>query len=182
MSVGADCVLHSGAVIGSDGFGFEPTPKGWVKIPQCGSVILGDGVEVGANSTIDRARFGATRIGNGVKIDNQVHVAHNVVIGDGSLLVAQVGIAGSATLGKGVILAGKAGVNGHVHVGDRVRGAGMAMIYGDVEPGTDVYGNPARERSVELRAQAEARRLPRKLAALEARVAELERAAQGETP
>ena len=174
VELGEDCVIHGGTVIGSDGFGFDPTAEGWVKIPQCGSVVLGDAVEIGSNSTIDRGRFGVTRIGNGVKIDNQVHVGHNVVIGDGCLLVAQVGIAGSASLGKGVVLAGKAGVNGHVHVGDGVRAAGLSMIYGDVEAGKTVYGNPARERSVELRAQVEARRLPRKLAALEERLRALE--------
>jgi UDP-3-O-[3-hydroxymyristoyl] glucosamine N-acyltransferase len=172
VAIGARCVLQPGAVIGSDGFGFEPTAQGWVKIPQCGTVVVEDDVEIGANACIDRARFGATRIGRGVKIDNLVHVAHNVVVGAGSLLVAQVGIAGSARLGRGVIVAGQAGVNGHVEIGDGARIAGQSGVTGDLDGGRDYQGHPARPRVEWLRMMA---RLARG-AKLEERVKELERA------
>src|SRR5690349_19567337 len=117
IRVGARCIVHAGAVLGADGYGFEPSPdpaEGWKKIPQCGTVVVEDDVEIGANATVDRGRFGATRIERGAKIDNLVHIAHNVVIGAGALIVAQVGIAGSTRVGPRAILAGKAGINGHI--------------------------------------------------------------------
>ena len=120
--IGRKAVIHPGVVIGGDGFGFIPTKQGLVKVPQTGIVQIDDDVEIGANTTIDRARFGKTWIKSNVKIDNQVMVAHNVVIGESSILVAQCGIAGSAELGRGVILAAKSGVNGHITLGDGVHG------------------------------------------------------------
>lgn len=170
--VGARCVLHPGAVIGADGFGFEPTAKGWAKIPQCGTVIVEDDVEIGANACIDRARFGATRVGRGVKIDNLVHIAHNVVIGAGSMIIAQTGIAGSTRVGRGVILAGQVGVNGHVEIGDGARVAGQSGVTADLAGGRDYQGNPARPRVEWLRMMAQLSRGAR----LEERVKELERA------
>lgn len=151
VRLGARCVVHSGAVIGSDGFGFEPTRSGWAKIPQCGTVIIEDEVEIGANCTIDRARFGATRIGRGAKLDNLVHVAHNVQVGEGALLIAQVGIAGSARIGRGAIIAGQAGVNGHVEVGERARVGGQSGVTASVAGHADYMGTPARPRMEWLR-------------------------------
>lgn len=175
VEVGADCLIHAGTVLGSDGFGFEPSATGWKKIPQCGTVIVGDRVEMGSNCTVDRARFGATTIGSGVKLDNQVHIAHNVRVGDDSLLVAQVGISGSARLGSRVIIAGQAGVNGHVRIGDGARIAGQSGVTADVPPGLDYSGYPARPRMQSLRELAYPRRIPR----IEARLQELERRLNG---
>ena len=177
-TVGARCTIHPGAVLGSDGFGFDPTPEGWVKVPQCGTVEVADDVEIGANAAIDRARFGATRIGHGTKIDNLVHVAHNVEVGAGSLLIAQCGIAGSSEIGPGVILAGQAGVPGHVRIASGVRLGAQAGAYGDLlEPG-DYTGTPARPRTQTLRAMAAPKRVERlldRVAELEARLDHLER-------
>ena len=111
-TIGRKCILHPGVVIGGDGFGFIPGKQGLVKVPQTGIVQIDDDVEIGANTTVDRARFGKTWIKSNVKIDNQVMIAHNVVIGESSILVAPCGIAGSAEIGRGVVLAAKAGVNG----------------------------------------------------------------------
>ena len=177
VDVGKGCLLHAGVVLGSDGFGFEPIASGWRKIPQCGTVVIEDDVEIGANSAIDRGRFGATRIRAGAKLDNLVHVAHNVVVGEGSLLIAQVGIAGSSTIGRGVIIAGQAGVSGHVTIGDRARISGGSGVTKDVEPGTDCSGLPARSRMETLRAEAALRKLPGLLSRvreMEARLLELE--------
>jgi UDP-3-O-[3-hydroxymyristoyl] glucosamine N-acyltransferase len=176
VAVGARCLVHSGAVLGSDGYGFDPGPKGWSKIPQCGTVVVEDEVEIGANCTIDRGRFGATRIGRGAKLDNLVHVAHNVVVGEHALLIAQVGIAGSARIGKRAILAGQVGVNGHVEIGDGARVAGQSGVTSDVEPGLEVLGNPARPRLEALRSMANAGRvgeLLERVKELEKRVQEL---------
>jgi UDP-3-O-[3-hydroxymyristoyl] glucosamine N-acyltransferase len=118
--IGSRVVIHSGAVIGADGFGFEMVAGNQQKVPQLGIVQIDDDVEIGANTTVDRARFGRTWIQQGVKIDNLVQVAHNVVIGRGSIIVAQAGIAGSSRLGDQVILAGQVGVVGHIEVGDNV--------------------------------------------------------------
>ena len=136
-------ILQPGVVIGGDGFGFVPGPKGLVKVPQTGIVEIGDDVEIGANTTVDRARFGKTWIKSNVKIDNQVMVAHNVVIGESSILVAQSGIAGSAELGRGVILAAKAGVNGHITLGDGVQVAGTSGVVKSLPAGAIAVGTPA---------------------------------------
>jgi UDP-3-O-[3-hydroxymyristoyl] glucosamine N-acyltransferase len=116
--IAARVIIHSGAVIGADGFGFEPTQGVYEKVPQIGIVQIDDDVEIGANVTIDRARFGRTWIQKGVKIDNLVHVAHNVVLGENTVMAAQVGIAGSARIGKRVVMGGQVGIVGHVEVGD----------------------------------------------------------------
>ncbi|MEO0651737.1 MAG: UDP-3-O-(3-hydroxymyristoyl)glucosamine N-acyltransferase [Planctomycetota bacterium] len=169
--IGARCILHGGAVLGSDGFGFDPRPEGWVKVPQCGNVELGDDVEIGACTTIDRARFGSTRIGDGAKVDNLVHVAHNVQVGPGALLIAQTGIAGSAEIGAGAILAGQSGVGGHVKVGAGVRiGAKSGPFVDLLEPG-DYFGVPARPHAEAMRAMGTPKRVER----LKAKVADLER-------
>ena len=141
--IGRKAVIHPGVVIGGDGFGFIPTKQGLVKVPQTGIVQIDDDVEIGANTTIDRARFGKTWIKSNVKIDNQVMVAHNVVIGESSILVAQCGIAGSAEIGRGVVLAAKAGVNGHITLGDGVQVAGTSGVVKSLPAGAIALGTPA---------------------------------------
>ena len=149
--VGRRCILHSGAVVGGDGFGFavSVTPEGRVdvqKIPQVGIVEIGDDVEVGSNTTIDRARFGRTRVGNCVKIDNLVQVGHNVQIGDCTGIMAQVGIAGSAKIGGGVMLWSQSGISGHLTVHDRAQVGPQAGVTSDVPAGGYVIGSPAEDR------------------------------------
>jgi len=161
VSVGADCILHAGAVLGSDGYGFEPGAAGWTKVPQCGTVIVEDRVELGANVTIDRARFGATHICSGVKVDNLVHIAHNVVVGENALLVAQVGVSGSTHIGPWAILGGKVGIAGHLDIGQGARVGGGSDVFTDVPAGVDFLGSPARARMETLRAQAGSRRIPK---------------------
>lgn len=173
VELGQRCLIHAGTVIGSDGFGFEPTNEGWEKVPQCGTVVVGDDVEMGANCAIDRGRFEATRIGNGVKLDNLVHVAHNVIVEDGALLVAQVGVAGSAHIGARAILAGQAGVVGHVQVGRGARVAAQSGVSRDVPAGEDHFGSPSREKGEAFRLLALYGKLPelfQRVRALERRV------------
>ncbi len=160
VTIGKKCIIHAGAAIGADGFGFLPTDDGYRKIPQIGTVVLEDEVEVGANSTIDRATISATRIGRGTKIDDQVHVAHNCVIGRNCLLCGQVGIAGSVTVGDNVVFGGQAGVSDHVKIGSNITIAAQAGVFGDLtEPG--VYsGYPARPHSQQLRIMAMVQKLP----------------------
>jgi UDP-3-O-[3-hydroxymyristoyl] glucosamine N-acyltransferase len=135
--------LHSGVVLGSDGYGFEFSGGRHTKIPQIGIVQVDDYVEIGANTTIDRARFGRTWIGEGTKIDNLVQIAHNVVVGKHCLLVAQVGISGSTRLGNFVTLAGQVGVVGHLEIGDQAVAAGQSGITRDVPAKAAVMGTPA---------------------------------------
>ncbi|MDI6733797.1 MAG: UDP-3-O-(3-hydroxymyristoyl)glucosamine N-acyltransferase [Planctomycetota bacterium] len=142
--IGDNVIIHSGTVIGSDGFGYTMAQGKRVKIPQRGNVIIEDDVEIGANVTIDRARFGSTIIRKGVKIDNLVHIAHNVEIGENSLLIAQVVIAGSARIGKNVILAGQSGVDGHIQIGDNVKVGAKAGVMKNIPPNSMVAGFPAR--------------------------------------
>jgi UDP-3-O-[3-hydroxymyristoyl] glucosamine N-acyltransferase len=185
VRVGSRVLIHAGAVLGSDGFGFEPTRTGWVKIPQCGTVVVEDDAEIGANVTIDRARFGVTRIGRGVKIDNLVQVGHNVVVEDGALLIAQVGIAGSTRVGKRAILAGQVGVAGHATIGDGARVGAQSGVAGDVPAGADYFGTPARPRADELRIWSLTGKLPgmiKRIRDLERRLQLLDgRAAEKET-
>lgn len=141
--VGERCRLSAGCVIGSDGYGYEFLDGAHQRVPQIGNVVLENDVDVGANTTIDRARFGSTRIGAGTKIDNQVQIAHNVKMGNHCLIVAQVGISGSTELGHGVIVGGQAGIAGHLKVGDGAMIAGGTAVVSDVEPGHKVRGYPA---------------------------------------
>jgi UDP-3-O-[3-hydroxymyristoyl] glucosamine N-acyltransferase len=143
-TVGARCILHSGTVIGSDGFGFVPGAEGHLKIPQLGTVIIEDDVEIGANCTIDRGALGATRVGRGVKMDNLVHLAHNVEVGEHSFLVAQVGVSGSTKLGKRVALAGQVGVAGHLELGDGVQVGAQSGVNHSIPAGQTVSGSPVR--------------------------------------
>ena len=175
--IGQRVIIHSGTVIGSDGFGFVPDGMVQVKVPQTGIVQIDDDCEIGANNTIDRATFGKTWIKTGVKTDNQVHVAHNVVVGEHSLLIAQVGISGSVTIGQGVILAGQVGVAGHVTIGDGVKVGGKSGVTKSIPPGEVVSGNPIIPHQTYLRASSLFKRLPemnQKIRALEDRVRALE--------
>jgi UDP-3-O-[3-hydroxymyristoyl] glucosamine N-acyltransferase len=159
--LGDDVTLQPGAVIGADGFGFVPMGRERpAAIPQIGAVRLGNGVDVGANSTVDRAAVGLTRLGDGVKLDNLVMVAHGCEIGDGSLLAAQTGIAGSSKLGRGVMAGGQAGVTGHVEIGDEARLSAQAGVIGDVAAGVTVAGYPHQEIRAWRRSMALVRELP----------------------
>ena len=141
--VGNKNIIHSGVVIGADGFGFVPGPEGIVKVAQTGIVQIDDDVEIGANTTIDRARFAKTWIKSNVKIDNQVMIAHNVEVGESTIIVAQTGIAGSAKIGRGVMLGAKVGVNGHITLGDGVKVAATSSVSKTVPAGQTVLGTPA---------------------------------------
>jgi UDP-3-O-[3-hydroxymyristoyl] glucosamine N-acyltransferase len=164
--VEAECVLGNrvrlqpGVVIGSDGFGYEFVAGHHEKVPQIGHVVVEDDVEIGANSTIDRARFSRTLIGEGTKIDNLVQIAHNVVIGKHCLLCAQVAIAGSSTLEDYVVLGGQAAVAGHLTIGKGVKAGGQAGINGDLAPGSFVNGTPAVPYMLERRLAVLQHRLP----------------------
>lgn len=142
--IGKGVIIHSGVRIGQDGFGFAMSGKGHLKVPQIGCVIIGDNVEIGANTTIDRGSLSDTVIGEGTKIDNQCQIAHNVVIGRHCILVAQTGIAGSSELGDFVVMGARSGVLGHVKIGNGAQIAGMAHVKNDVEPGARMGGTPAR--------------------------------------
>ena len=152
--LGARVLVHSGARVGADGFGYVFVDGAHQKIPHVGRCVVEDDVEIGANSTVDRGSVGDTVIGAGTKIDNLVHVGHNVRIGRRCLLMAQVGVAGSATIGDGVIVAGQVGVGGHVTIGRGARIAGQAGVFGDVPPGETWGGYPARPHAESLRAHA----------------------------
>jgi UDP-3-O-[3-hydroxymyristoyl] glucosamine N-acyltransferase len=151
--IGCRVIIHSATVVGSDGFGFATDGKRYHKQPHTGIVHIGDDVEIGAANTIDRATFGETRIGNGVKTDNLVHIAHNVQIGDNTVVVSQVGISGSVTIGANVILAGQAGVAGHLSIGDGAIVGPRAGIAKDVAPGQVVMGAPEMPQKLWLRVQ-----------------------------
>ena len=142
--IGCRVIIHPGAVIGSDGYGYATDSRGFhVKRPQVGIVRIDDDVEIGANSCVDRATFGETWIKSGTKIDNLVQVAHNVVVGENCLLVAQVGIAGSTTLGRNVVLGGQAGLAGHIHLEDGVMAAAQAGVHDNQPRGAMIGGSPA---------------------------------------
>ena len=136
VEIGSDCIIHSGTVIGSDGFGFAPTPDGYVKIHQLGSVVIGNRVEIGANTSIDRGALGNTEIHDGAKIDNLVHIAHNCVIGANTALAGQVGMAGTTHIGENCTFGGQVGIVGHLEIADSVHVTGKSMITkGISEPG-----------------------------------------------
>jgi UDP-3-O-[3-hydroxymyristoyl] glucosamine N-acyltransferase len=150
--IGARCSIHSGTRIASDGFGYVFRNGRHEKIPHVGRCVIGDDVEIGANTTIDRGSVDDTVIGSGTRIDNLVQIGHNVRIGSLCLLMAQVGIAGSTRIGNGVIIAGQAGIGGHVTIGDGARIAGQAGVFGDVPAGESWSGYPARPHRESLRA------------------------------
>jgi UDP-3-O-[3-hydroxymyristoyl] glucosamine N-acyltransferase len=177
ISIGNRVIIHSGAVIGSDGFGFATIKGIHHKIPQIGTVIIEDDVEIGANVTIDRARFDKTFIGRGTKIDNLVQIAHNVIIGENSIIVAQAGISGSTIIGKGVTLAGQAGLVGHITVGDGAVVAAQAGVTKSIPPNTLVSGYPAKPHPIAKRVNACIQNLPKlyaKVEELKKKIEELE--------
>lgn len=176
-SIGDRVWLNPGAVVGSEGFGFAPGPQGHVKIPQVGSVDIGDDVEIGANSCVDRAALDNTVIRSGAKLDNLVQVGHAAEVGTNSLMVAYSGVAGSTTLGSGVVLAAKAAVLGHLTIGDGVQVGVASAVVGDQEPFTKVTGVPAIEHRQWLRSVKEFERLSeltKTVRELEQRIRELE--------
>ncbi len=160
--LGHRVVLHAGCVIGADGFGFAPTKDGsYEKIPQLGIVLIEDDVEIGANTTVDRATMGETRIGRGVKIDNLVQVAHNVVIGEHTVIAAQTGISGSTKIGKHCMIAGQVGLAGHIEIADRTILLAQSGIPKSItEPGKTYFGYPAKEARHAQRLEAAIRMLP----------------------
>ncbi len=170
VALGERVEVHSGAVLGADGFGYATTDKGLVKIPQVGCVAISDDVEIGANSCVDRAALETTSVGAGTKIDNLVQVGHNVTIGRHDVICAQTGIAGSAVLGDGVVLGGQVGVAGHLTVGDGAKVQAQSGIGADVPPGQALHGTPAfgyrayQKSWIELRRLPETARLVRRLA------------------
>jgi UDP-3-O-[3-hydroxymyristoyl] glucosamine N-acyltransferase len=160
-NVGDRVVLHAGCVIGSEGFGWAFVDGRSQRIPQVGNVVLEEDVEVGANSCIDRAQTGSTRVGAGTKIDNLVQIGHNCRIGKHCVLAALTGLAGSTVIGDYVKVAGQVGFRGHVRVGSRVTIAGQSGIWGDVADGATVSGNPARDHRENLRQEVIIRKLPK---------------------
>lgn len=142
--IGADCTLHSGVIIGGDGFGFAPNEDGeFVKVAQTGNVVIEDNVEIGANTTIDRATIGSTIIRKGVKLDNLIQVAHNVEIGENTVIAAQTGISGSTKIGKNCMIGGQVGIVGHIKIGDNVKIQAQAGIPSNVKDGDIIMGSPA---------------------------------------
>jgi UDP-3-O-[3-hydroxymyristoyl] glucosamine N-acyltransferase len=177
--IGNRVILQSGAVIGSDGFGFAPKPDGsYEKIPQLGIVVIEDDVEIGANTTIDRATIGDTHIHRGVKIDNLVQIAHNVVIGENTVIAAQTGISGSTKVGKNCMLAGQVGLAGHIEIADRTIIMAQSGVHQNIrEQGKSYFGYPADEARKAQRVYIAMKMLPdmlREFSALQKKVAELE--------
>jgi UDP-3-O-[3-hydroxymyristoyl] glucosamine N-acyltransferase len=181
--LGDRVILQNGAVIGADGFGYAVDAQGVrTKIPQTGIAVLEDDVEIGANATVDRARFGQTRVGKGTKVDNLVMIAHNCIIGEHSVLCSQAGLAGTTTLGKHVICAGQAGLAGHLTVGDGAVVGAQAGVSKDLPGGQMYLGAPAVPRLEFGKSLAHVASLPKlkeQLKALEARLAALERGEAG---
>lgn len=161
VEVGDRVIIHSGTIIGSDGFGFATVKGVHHKIPQIGTVVIEDDVEIGANVTIDRARFDRTLIKKGTKIDNLVQIAHNVVIGENSIIVAQVGISGSTVIGNNVTLAGQSGVIGHITIGDNAVVAAQAGVTKAIPANTCVSGYPAKPHNEAKRLNAYIQNLPK---------------------
>lgn len=142
--IGQNCIIHSNVVIGADGFGFAPNPDGsFEKIPQIGNVLIEDNVEIGAGSTIDRATMGSTIIRKGVKLDNQIQIAHNVQIGENTVIASQSGVAGSTKIGRNCMIGGQVGIVGHLKIGDFVQVQAQSGINADVKDAQQMYGSPA---------------------------------------
>ncbi len=169
VKIGRGCLIYEGVVIGSDGFGYATDEHGkhW-HVPQVGTVILEDEVEVGANSTIDRATLGITRIGRGTKIDNLVQIAHNCQIGENCIIAAMVGIAGSTSIGDASVVGGRAGIRDHLQIGDHVTIAGGSSVWHNLKSGSFVSGTPARNHRENLEVLALLHQLPGLLKRLEA--------------
>lgn len=142
--IGARCIIHAGAVIGADGFGFAPMPDGsYSKIPQMGRVVIADDVEIGANTTIDRATMGQTSIGRGTKLDNLIQIAHNVEVGENTVMAAQGGVAGSAKIGSNCMVGGQVGIAGHIAIGNKVNIGAQSGLHTNIADGQTLMGYPA---------------------------------------
>lgn len=176
VRIGRNCIIHANAVIGCDGFGFMPDPDtGLLRIPQIGTTVVGDNVEIGVCASIDRATFGETVIASGVKIDSHVKVGHNCQIGEFSIIVAQSGLAGSSRIGRGVIFAAQSGIGNHASVGDGVTVAGRAGVVNDIPSGSTVSGFPAIDHKQDLRRQAALGHVPDLLKEIKELKAKLEK-------
>lgn len=158
--IGNGCIFHAGSVIGSDGFGFAPEGDAYKKIPQLGNVIIEDDVEIGSNTTIDRAVMNSTIIRRGVKLDNLIQIAHNVEIGENTVMAAQVGIAGSVKIGKHCMFGGQVGLAGHLKIGDHVNLGAQSGIISDIKEGETIMGTPALNAKSFMRSSAVFKRLP----------------------
>ena len=158
--IGNNCILHAGSVVGADGFGFAPEGETYKKIPQLGNVIIEDDVEIGANTTIDRAVMDSTIIRRGVKLDNLVQIAHNVEVGENTVMAAQVGIAGSVKVGKHCMFGGQVGLAGHIHVADHVVFGAQCGVISDVKEPATLLGAPAINAKAFMRSSAIFNRLP----------------------
>jgi UDP-3-O-[3-hydroxymyristoyl] glucosamine N-acyltransferase len=167
--IGNNCVIHSGTIVGSDGFGFAPHDDGtYSKIPQIGNVILEDDVEVGSCTTIDRATMGSTIIRKGVKLDNQIQIAHNVEIGENTVIAAQTGVAGSTKIGKNCMIGGQVGIAGHLTIGDNVRVQAQSGIGKNIKDGEIIQGSPAFNYGDFSKSYVHFRNLPKIVAELDA--------------
>ncbi len=171
--VGKNCIVHAGAVLGADGFGFAPQPDGtYKKVPQIGNVVVGDNVEIGANTTIDRSTMESTKIHDGVKLDNLIQIAHNVELGENTAIAAQSGIAGSTHVGKNCVIAGQVGISGHLQIADRTTFGPQSGVMSNVmEPGKTLMGYPAYDYRTYMKDTVRQRHV----AELETRIAELEK-------
>lgn len=158
--IGDNCIIHSNTVIGGDGFGFQPTPEGFKKIPQLGNVIIENDVEIGSNCSIDRATIGSTVIGQGTKIDNLIQIAHNVKIGKNNVIAAQAGIAGSTTIGDWNQIGGQVGIVGHIKIGSQVKIQAQSGVNSSVADKDTIYGSPAINYNDYLRSYVHFRKLP----------------------
>ena len=171
--IGKNCIIHAGAVLGADGFGFAPQPDGtYKKIPQIGNVLVGDNVEIGANTTIDRSTMESTKIHDGVKLDNLIQIAHNVEVGENTAMAAQVGVSGSTHIGKNCIIAGQAGLSGHLTIADRtIIGPQAGLTKGVSVSGKSILGSPAYDYNKFMKDVVRQRNIDK----LEDRIAELEK-------
>ena len=172
--VGNRCILHAGSIVGADGFGFAPGAGGYEKIPQIGIAILEDDIEIGANTCIDRATMGATIIKRGVKLDNMVQVAHNVVIDEHTVMAAQCGVAGSTKIGSWCMVGGQAGISGHIKLGNQVKVGGHSGVTNSVQDGKAVMGYPAFEHTQFARATVIFKKLPEMYREMDALKKEIE--------
>ncbi|MDE6048610.1 MAG: UDP-3-O-(3-hydroxymyristoyl)glucosamine N-acyltransferase [Paramuribaculum sp.] len=159
--IGKNCIIHSGAVIGADGFGFAPVDGCYRKIPQTGIVIIEDNVEIGANTTVDRAMMGATKVGQGVKLDNLIQIAHNCEVGANTVMAAQAGVAGSTKVGTNCMIGGQVGLAGHIHIGNGVEIAAQSGLHRNVPDGERLIGTPALSFSEFAAQTMNIRRIPR---------------------
>lgn len=172
--VGNRCILHAGSVIGADGFGFAPGANGYEKIPQIGIAILEDDVEIGANTCIDRATMGATIIKRGVKLDNMVQIAHNVIVDEHTVMAAQCGVAGSTKIGSWCMVGGQAGISGHIKIGNQVKVGGHSGVTNSVQDGKAVMGYPSFEHTQFARATVVYKKLPEMYREMDALKKEIE--------